>query len=537
MLGDVNGGAFGSGNTYEYNTIGPNEYGWAGDNVRPNYGKSSGGGYAIGMADNTTIEYNCLTMNAQGAFNGGGVNEVISHNEISWNGLGEYPDSGGPGGSPYACGCSGGGKLFFSVNPVVTYNYVHDNYNTGIWLDFDNTGADISHNYVASNWGGGISYEASYNASISDNTLIGNGWASDGAWPQGVGGRSCYNGVSCANGLGPITGYGGGFPYAAIDLSNSGGNYNLNLIARPKCRSNCIINSNYSGKLLVERNILRNNFGGVMAYTDTDRYPGNIDNDSACSVPFGSWNQANNATYYQQTKELETGSDAVISGVSVTSAGGTKTLCSDYGATRANQEGGDQNIVTQAPSPGMAVFNVNTGHLIGIVASVTNAHSFTLNNPAASVSGARLLLSAYGGCGPADYYSGHHGMKSGIPAAYYWDNCIWGSKNITVQNNIFDMQSDNVVGCTAVNMCGYMETIAFNAGVPILMQFFDSYSHLVANASGGLGNVWSNNTYRWSGSGASGRWQFMAGDQGHQVSSTQWQASPYNQDASSTFSG
>ena len=242
VMGNEDGGAFDSGNTYKYNTIGPNEYGWAGDNVRPNHGKSSGGGYAIGLADNTTIKHNCLMQNAQGAFNGGGVNDVISHNEISWNGLGEYPDNGGAGGSPYGCGCSGGGKLFFAVNPVVTYNYVHDNYNTGIWLDFDNTGANISHNYIAANWGGGIAYEASYNANISDNTLVGNGWSSDGAWPQGVGGRTCYGGVSCTNGLGPITGHGGGFPYAAIDLSNSGGNNNLKVITIPSCKSHCAIN-------------------------------------------------------------------------------------------------------------------------------------------------------------------------------------------------------------------------------------------------------------------------------------------------------
>ena len=82
-------------------------------------------------------------------------------------------------------------------------------------------------------------------------------------------------------------------------------------------------------------------------------------------------------------------------------------------------------------------------------------------------------------------------------------------------------------------MCGYMEAMAFNAGVPSLMQFFDSYPHLIANATGGLGNVWADNTYYWSGS--PGNWQFMAGDQGSQVSIAQWRAPPFNQDAGSTF--
>jgi parallel beta-helix repeat protein len=534
VMGDEDGAAFDSGNTYKYNTIGPNEYGWAGDNVKPNHGQSSGGGYAIGMVSNTSIEYNCLTMNAQGAFNGGGVNDVISHNEISWNGLGEYPDSPGTGGSPYSCGCSGGGKLFFSVNAVITYNYVHDNYNTGIWLDFDNVGANISHNYVASNWGGGIAYEASYNAVIEDNTLVGNGWASNGAWPEGVGGGTCNGGVSCTNGLGPITGRGGGFPYAAIGLSNSGGTTNLSTIILPNCKSNCVMHSKYRGQLLVEGNVLRNNFGGVMVYTDTDRYPGNIDNDSACSVPLGALNEANNATYYQQTEELQTNSDATVSGTSVTSSGGTKTLCSNYGERQATGGGGGQEIVTKAPSVGMAVFNVNTGKLVGTVASVKSAHAFTLEKAAAYVTHARLLLSAYGGCGPADYYGGRAGVKSGNPSAYYWDNCIWGSRNVTVSGNTFDMQSASVQGCITTNMCGYMLAMAFNAGVPPLVQYFDAYSTLIARDAGGLGNIWSHNTYSWTGSGA---WQFMAGLQGNKISRAQWQNASYNQDAGSKFSG
>ena len=62
--------------------------------------------------------------------------------------------------------------MSYTVNATVDYN-VHNNYNVGIWFDFENTGADISHNYIASNWSSGINYEASYNANISYNTLVG----------------------------------------------------------------------------------------------------------------------------------------------------------------------------------------------------------------------------------------------------------------------------------------------------------------------------------------------------------------------------
>ena len=94
VMGNVNGGAGGSdvGDVYKYDTIGPNEYGSQGGDAAPKTGESNGGGYAIDAGSNTTIEYNCLTHNAQGGFNvEGAVNLSIEHNEISWNGLGEYP--------------------------------------------------------------------------------------------------------------------------------------------------------------------------------------------------------------------------------------------------------------------------------------------------------------------------------------------------------------------------------------------------------------------------------------------------------------
>ncbi|MCW2933055.1 MAG: right handed beta helix region family protein [Actinomycetia bacterium] len=537
------GGTTDVGNTYKYDTIGPNEYGYQGDDAPPSYGKSSGGGYAINLLSDTTIEYNCLTHDAQGAFNGSGVNINISHNEISWNGLGSYPDDGGSGGSPYGCGCSGGGKLFFSLNPVLVGNYVHDNYNTGIWLDFDNDGATVTGNYISANWGVGITYEASYNADISDNTLVGNGWASDGAWPAGVNGGTCYGGVPCTNGYGPTTGKGGGNPYAAIYLPNSGGNPNLNAVTVPSsirvpgCGVPCVIQSNYSGHLLVSGNVLINNFGGVKVYTDTNRYPGNIDNDSACSIPLGALDQSNSPLYYAQTRELVTGADAMISGSSVTSAGGTQTRCSNYGQSAAGETDGSQDSHLQAPVVGMAVSDQNTGKLLGTVTGVTSANSFTLSDSPGDRSGAELLLSSYGGCGPADYYGSRAGVTSGNPAALYWDNCLWGSRNVTVSGNSFTMQASRVTGCTSENMCGYMADEAFNAGVPTLMRVFDDYPSLIAKARGGLGNVWSRNAYNWTGhqTGGPARWGFWAGSQGNTVSYGSWRTS-YGQDAGSTVS-
>jgi hypothetical protein len=68
------------------------------------------------------------------------------------------------------------------------------------------------------------------------------------------------------------------------------------------------------------------------------------------------------------------------------------------------------------------------------------------------------------------------------------------------------------------------------------MQYFDNYANVIANAAGGLGNVWSGNTYKWTGGGP-GQWQFEAGLQGTKITLAQWQGAPYHQDAGSTFSG
>src|SRR5262249_27610023 len=145
---------------------------------------------------------------------------VVTNNEIAKNGIGEYPDAGNP--TPNACGCSGGGKIFWSLNAVFTGNYVHDNYNAGIWFDFNNVGADIEENYIASNWGWGIYYEASYNARIADNSLVGNGWASDGAWPTSQYCSSTDPTYQCADGAGPSSAHWGNESAGAILLADSG---------------------------------------------------------------------------------------------------------------------------------------------------------------------------------------------------------------------------------------------------------------------------------------------------------------------------
>jgi len=534
------GGSENAGWVVKYDTIGPNEYAYG-----------SAGGYAVGIGSDNVLADSCITHNEQGAFNGShGVDDQIVGNEISYNGLGEYPDTGGAGGNPSACGCSGGGKLFYSVDATITNNYVHNNYNVGIWLDFDNAGANISDNYIADNWSSGIFYEASYNANISDNVLVGNGTAPEGTWPAGYNGGECDNVTDCTTGNGPVDGL-TGTPFGAIQVYDSGGNANLASVNGTPV--------NYAGHIYVDGNTLTDNFGGITVYTDTNRYPDNLDQDSTCSIPLGAGDQANSTTYYSQTELLTNNSDATVPAgaggttVTVSDTSGTDALCSNYGvaapsenytntANCANTPGCQSNdasniSVETAPAVGMAVFDGDTNTLVGTVSSVSSATSFTVTLASAvpaKETGVLLVLSAYGGCGQADYFGGGPGVASGNPPADYWDNCNWGSRNITVAGNSLTMQpADLGSSCTAAAMCGLNGAYAFNAGVPALMQFWDSYTTLTQRASGGLGDVWSGNTYTWSGQGGSGQWEFMAGQQGDIVGPSSWMSND-GQDAGST---
>ena len=96
------------------------------------------------------------------------VGSTISETEIAFNNYAGYDPTWEAGGS----------KFYSTTNLEVSYNYVHDNNGTGIWSDYNNVGTMYEHNDVENNVRAGIKHEISYNATIRDNTLIGNGAAS-----------------------------------------------------------------------------------------------------------------------------------------------------------------------------------------------------------------------------------------------------------------------------------------------------------------------------------------------------------------------
>ncbi len=204
-------------------------------------------GAAVNISTNDVVTSNCLTENGEYGFDGyvadgpslagGPTNVTITNNEISYNGAAYYPDT--------SCGCSGGGKFWETGGGTVTGNYVHNNYNVGIWVDTDNYGFNISDNYIADNYTEGIQYEASYNAVISNNTIVGNGY-------------------------GPYSGGATGtFDDPAVYISESGGD---SRVPGP-----------YSGTFEITGNVFTNNWGGVMLWENANRYCSD-GFDTACTL-------------------------------------------------------------------------------------------------------------------------------------------------------------------------------------------------------------------------------------------------------------
>jgi parallel beta-helix repeat protein len=225
-----------------------------------------GAGVMIG-SDNAVTD-NCLTRNGEYGFSAyvsptskeasslthGPVNVTLSGNEISYNDTCNFEDvSPNPvagslipsncsgAGEGDGCGCAGAGKFWQVQNATVDDNYVHNNYDVGLWADTNNDGFTIKGNYISQNYGPGIMYEISYNALIENNTFVGN-----------------------AIGEGPTN---GGFPTGAIYVSESGGDSGV---------------PNAAGitTLTISDNTFTNNWSGVVLWESANRFCGSPDNSS-----------------------------------------------------------------------------------------------------------------------------------------------------------------------------------------------------------------------------------------------------------------
>ena len=518
--------------TVDYNTVGPNGSKLGDPNT----------GYGIGVGSDSEYKYNCVIQNGEGGFNngtatdslknpapwGGPANYTIDHNEIAGNAIAtcqpEWGCKEGVWDDPN--GVAGGIKLFWSLNGTVNYNYVHDNYGVGIWPDTNNSGMDISYNYISNNFDGAIFYEASFNANITHNTVTGNGTN-----PKGPGEWAGY-----PEGWGPAADGGPSFVTGAIAIYSSGGSTNI--------QSG---NTRYAGQLNVTGNHLVNNFGGIAAFQDRNRFCGEGADGGADTCTLNgtySGGKTKGTPYYVQPTSY-TDKPALSEGsASLTAIGGFDT---NYDGSRTK------------PGPGWIVraYNADSGDPVSgllpdgeTIASCSSNSSCTLAKAAtATVSDGKLGSTPIeietgppGGCGMYDLIGSKAGASTGSPANPYFDNCNWWNQNLTVSGNTFVMNANptktfkpgSVTNCTAANGCGYMVLYA-SSGACTTGCFWSPYADEVSTdriISGQAHNAFSNNTYSWIGPGA---WTFEAGVTGNVLSWSDWRDSPHHQDAGSTL--
>ena len=264
-----NQGAFegeASGVTIEYLTIEdfdpPNNQGAVNSSSAPGWTiehdtmENNSPGTAVYLGTDNTLSSDCLTLNGQAGFGtyttldtsaltGGASNITVTGNEISYNDTCNWEDAVpdpvpsneiqancAHQGQNSDCGCSDGGKFWQVDGATVTDNYVHNNYDVGIWADTDNTGFNVSGNTFTDNWSVGYQEEISYNFSITDNTFT------DNAWGTGAGNA--------------------GFPEGAIYVSESGGD---SRVPGP-----------YSGTALISGNTFTDNWSGVVLWQSPGRF-------------------------------------------------------------------------------------------------------------------------------------------------------------------------------------------------------------------------------------------------------------------------
>ena len=199
--------------------------------------RNAGAGVFLGIG--TRVVSNCLTRNGQYGFSSyapnGIRNIVLRRNEISHNNTDDWEVL-----SPN-CGCSGGGKFWDTRNADVVANWVHHNRGPGLWADTNNTGFLFKGNLIEANDGPGLFYETSYNAAIVHNTFRRNGLVEGPAYS--------------------------GFPTAAIYLSESG--------------SDRRAGDRFGRHLNIAHNRFVDNWAGIMAWENSDRFAGSPANSSS----------------------------------------------------------------------------------------------------------------------------------------------------------------------------------------------------------------------------------------------------------------
>jgi parallel beta-helix repeat protein len=135
------------------------------------------GGQGVSFITGWEVIGNHIHHNEQYGIGGIGSDVLVEKNEISFN----NPDSAV---NPYWG--AGGTKIINSKNVTVRSNCSHHNNGPGLWTDGHNVNVVYEGNLAFDNTHAGIKHETSCDATIRNNTVIGNGFGNPN-WLAGAG--------------------------------------------------------------------------------------------------------------------------------------------------------------------------------------------------------------------------------------------------------------------------------------------------------------------------------------------------------------
>jgi hypothetical protein len=116
--------------------------------------------------------------------------------------------------------------------------------------------------------------------------------------------------------------------------------------------------------------------------------------------------------------------------------------------------------------------------------------------------------------------------QTNIAKAPYYDDCRWKTKNVKVTGNTFKQTPSNVSAqCIFANSCGLNAIFSNYGSYPSWSPYKGTIVQDAVTYK--QNNTFANNTYI-------GSWAFLPYEQGGAKTLSQWQTSPYNQDAGST---
>lgn len=137
-----------------------NQY-WSVANNESRFNHTTG----IGVSGFSRMNHNFVHDNGKYGITASGRDVIVGYNRVESNNLAHFSTVNG------GYWDAGGSKFVFTEDLILRGNYFVGNYGDGIWLDLNNSNADVFGNHSSGNRRFGVFIEISYGVSLHDNYI------------------------------------------------------------------------------------------------------------------------------------------------------------------------------------------------------------------------------------------------------------------------------------------------------------------------------------------------------------------------------